>query len=219
MVDRETSSRLTEVLTECLNDDNVEVREVAASALSSILRTSQRSSILDMKRRFEGLVKETTIPKRRLEDGSVNPLYAGELTKMHSAILGVGAMCVLPFALAFSHSRRLTRNRPLSCSIDAFPYTVPGYVPQLIADSLAPHVSDPMPVKTTGAHPLHPPSAAPAFLLTPVPPSSFSFAVLKIAAAFKASHQDTWEAEDKKKFNEEQLTALNGILSGTSYYA
>lgn len=66
--------------------------------------------------------------------------------------------------------------------------------------------------------------------------------VLKIAAAFKASHQvrpsfahlsyliltilaivqftqDTWEAEDKRKFNEEQLSALNGILSGTSYYA
>lgn len=90
------SIRLTplQVLTECLNDDNIEVREVAASALSSILRTSQRASILVMKARFERQVSETTIPKRRLEDGSVNPEYAGCLTRMHSAILGVGAMSV-----------------------------------------------------------------------------------------------------------------------------
>ena len=41
----------------------------------------------------------------------------------------------------------------------------------------------------------------------------------KVAAAFKASHQDTWENEDKKRFTEDQLASLTSILSGTSYYA
>lgn len=138
-----------------MNDDNVEVREVAASALSSILRTSQRASILVMKARFERQVAQTTIPKRRLDDGSVNPAYAGCLRRMHSAILGVGAMCVFPRLAPGSLRPPWPDARPPALprcrSIDAFPYTVPGYVPQLIADSLAPHASDPMPVKTTGA--------------------------------------------------------------------
>ena len=79
-----------------------------------------------------------------------------------------------------------------SHSVEAFPYTVPRYVPELLAETLASHASDPIPVSTT---------------------------VRKVAAAFKASHQDTWENEDKKRFTEDQLASLTSILSGTSYYA
>jgi hypothetical protein len=63
---------------------------------------------------------------------------------------------VRAFLLQTSFRAKADRRPSFSDSIDAFPYTVPGYVPQLIADSLAPHVSDPMPVKTTGPSPSAP---------------------------------------------------------------
>ena len=37
----------------------------------------------------------------------------------------------------------------LTCSVEAFPYTVPKFIPKLLADVLAPRVSDPAPISTT----------------------------------------------------------------------
>lgn len=34
-------------------------------------------------------------------------------------------------------------------SVEAFPYTVPKFMPKLLADVLAPRVSDPAPISTT----------------------------------------------------------------------
>lgn len=36
-----------------------------------------------------------------------------------------------------------------SNSVEAFPYTVPKFMPKLLADVLAPRVSDPAPISTT----------------------------------------------------------------------
>ncbi|CED83025.1 Uncharacterized conserved protein [Phaffia rhodozyma] len=168
IVQETTAVSIMDVLTECLVDENLDVREVAASVLSSVLRCSRRESIVHLKVKFQKTIRETQIPKRRLPNGEVDPTYMTSLTIMHSAILGIGAI------------------------VEAFPYSVPSYIPDLIAESLAPHATDPIPIKTT---------------------------VLKVASSFKASHQDTWEAEDKKRFNDDQISALSSILSGTSYYA
>lgn len=80
----------------------------------------------------------------------------------------------------------------MSCSIDAFPYTVPSFVPNLLTEVLASHASDPSPISTT---------------------------VRACASSFKRTHQDTWEHEDRAKFTEDQLSALTYMLSGNSYYA
>jgi proteasome activator subunit 4 len=167
-VDDLTASSIMEVLTECLTDKNLEVRDLASSCLSTVLRCSQRASIVVFKNRFQKTIRETHIPRRRLANGEQDPAYTAALTQMHAAVLGVGSI------------------------VEAFPYTVPRYVPELLAETLAAHASDPIPVSTT---------------------------VRKVAAAFKASHQDTWENEDKKRFTEDQLASLTSILSGTSYYA
>ncbi|KAG8998807.1 hypothetical protein FRB90_012229 [Tulasnella sp. 427] len=93
--------------------------------------------------------------------------YASELRRLHAAVLGVTAL------------------------IDAFPYSVPSWLPELIGDVLSRHTYDPIPISTT---------------------------VRKCATKFKETHQDTWH-EDSLKFDEEQMSALATLLAGSSYYA
>lgn len=52
LVDDKTASEIMEVLTECLTDKNLEVRDLASSCLSTVLRCSQRASIVVFKVRF-----------------------------------------------------------------------------------------------------------------------------------------------------------------------
>jgi len=42
-------SKIMDIMLNCLSDDNVEVREMASSALSGIVRVSQRQSIIPLK--------------------------------------------------------------------------------------------------------------------------------------------------------------------------
>ena len=93
--------------------------------------------------------------------------YAESLRKLHGAILGICAL------------------------IDAFPYTIESWTPELLAQVLAEHIYDPLPIAAT---------------------------VRKCASNFKKSHTDTWH-EDVTRFNEEQLSTLSTMLSGNSYYA
>lgn len=97
--------------------------------------------------------------------GSAN--YPEALRRLHGAILGVCAL------------------------VDAFPYTVESWTPQLLTEVLAEHVYDPLPIGTT---------------------------VRKCASDFRKSHVDTWH-EDVARFNDEQLSTLSTMLSGNSYYA
>jgi len=75
--------------------------------------------------------------------------------------------------------------------VDAYPYTVEKWMPELLTNVLAEHTYDPIPISTT---------------------------VRKCASGFKRTHQDTWH-EDSKRFNEDQLVALSTLLTGSSYYA
>lgn len=114
------TSKVMEVLLVCLSDENVEVRNMAAKALSGVVRCSQRQSIIPLKvsihiscysrsinwciskNRFIKQIRQARLPKRSYAS------YAHELRALHSAILG---LCGL---------------------IESFPYTVESWMPSVI---------------------------------------------------------------------------------------
>ncbi|KAH9964279.1 hypothetical protein BC827DRAFT_1190239 [Russula dissimulans] len=96
-----TVSEIMDLMLSCLSDDNVEVREMASSALSGIVRVSQRQSIIPLKDHFVSLARSVRLPTRR------DPGYADSLRTLHSAILG---LCAL---------------------IESFPYSVEKWMPSL----------------------------------------------------------------------------------------
>ncbi|WVR08974.1 hypothetical protein IAU60_006033 [Kwoniella sp. DSM 27419] len=118
-------ARCLDVVSACLRDQNTEVREMASVTLSGFLRCSQRSMVVVLKDRFAREIKATALPKRRDAPGQINPEYQAKLVELHGAVLGATAL------------------------VEAFPYTVPKFMPKLLADVLAPRVSDPAPISTT----------------------------------------------------------------------
>nr|XP_019009928.1 proteasome activator subunit 4 [Kwoniella pini CBS 10737]OCF48709.1 proteasome activator subunit 4 [Kwoniella pini CBS 10737] len=118
-------AKCLDVVSACLRDPNQEVREIASSTLSGFLRCSQRSMVVVLKDRFAREIKSTVLPKRRDAPGQINPEYQAKLVQLHGAVLGATAL------------------------VEAFPYTVPKFMPKLLAEVLAPRVSDPAPISTT----------------------------------------------------------------------
>ncbi|KAJ7666434.1 hypothetical protein B0H17DRAFT_1162542 [Mycena rosella] len=107
------------VLCKCLDDEVVDVREMAATTLSGILRLSPRRHILTLRDRFVQLIKKSHIPPR------TDPGYARGVRQRHAAILGVCAL------------------------VDSVPYTVEKWTPDLLTNILAEHTYDPAPISTT----------------------------------------------------------------------
>ncbi|KAJ7785985.1 hypothetical protein B0H16DRAFT_1488812 [Mycena metata] len=110
---------ILEVLCKCLDDEVVDVREMAATTLSGILRLSPRRHILTLRDRFVQLIKKSHIPPRQ------DPGYARGVRQRHAAILGVCAL------------------------VDSVPYTVEKWTPDLLTNILAEHTYDPAPISTT----------------------------------------------------------------------
>ncbi|KAJ7102239.1 hypothetical protein B0H15DRAFT_813790 [Mycena belliarum] len=110
---------ILEVLCKCLDDEVVDVREMAATTLSGILRLSPRRHILTLRDRFVQLIKKSHIPPRT-DSG-----YVRGVRQRHAAILGVCAL------------------------VDSVPYTVEKWTPDLLANILAEHAYDPAPISTT----------------------------------------------------------------------
>ncbi|KAJ7130046.1 hypothetical protein C8R43DRAFT_1025561 [Mycena crocata] len=110
---------ILEVLSRCLDDEVVDVREMAATTLSGILRLSPRRHILTLRDRFVQLIKKSHIPPRN------DPGYARGVRQRHAAILGVCAL------------------------VDSVPYTVEKWTPDLLTNILAEHTYDPAPISTT----------------------------------------------------------------------
>ena len=95
--------------------------------------------MLTIQHRFTHEILSTNLPKRRDAPGQVNPEYQAKVVELHGAILGATAL------------------------VEAFPYTVPKFLRKLIvsfggiadetakllADVLAPKVSEPAPISTT----------------------------------------------------------------------
>uniref|UniRef100_A0A2K5ZD33 Proteasome activator subunit 4 n=1 Tax=Mandrillus leucophaeus TaxID=9568 RepID=A0A2K5ZD33_MANLE len=112
-----------------LEDEQLEVREMAATTLSGLLQCNFLTMDSPMQIHFEQLCK-TKLPKKRKRDpGSVGDTIpsAGniaELVKRHAGVLGLGA-CVL-----------------------SSPYDVPTWMPQLLMN-LSAHLNDPQPIEMT----------------------------------------------------------------------
>lgn len=115
----QTMSKLMDVLIDCLKDENIEVREMAAKVLAGVVRCSQRHRIPSLKTAFLRSANRVRLPSRR------DPGYADSLRLLHSSMLG---LCSL---------------------IESFPYSpVEPWMPALI-EVLANHSTDPAPVSTT----------------------------------------------------------------------
>ncbi|KII93397.1 hypothetical protein PLICRDRAFT_694576 [Plicaturopsis crispa FD-325 SS-3] len=110
---------ILEVLSRCLDDEIVEVREMAATTLSGIIRLSPKRSVITLKDRFVRLAKNSRIPPRQ------SASYTKAIRQRHAALLG---LCAL---------------------VDSYPYTVETWMPELLTDVLANHTYDPMPISTT----------------------------------------------------------------------
>ncbi|EFI28576.1 membrane protein [Coprinopsis cinerea okayama7 len=110
---------MLEVLCQRLDDEVVEVREMAASTLSGILRLSPRRSVLTLKDRFVRLAKNSRLVDRN------HPNYNKAIRQRHAAILGICAL------------------------VDSYPYTVEKWMPELLTSVLAEHTYDPIPISTT----------------------------------------------------------------------
>ncbi|CAO3568761.1 unnamed protein product [Mortierella alpina] len=159
-----------------LLDPQIEVRQLAASTLSGIVRCSQRDATQALIKHFKDLLQSTPLPARRKrdragpKDASSSSLlpegYSEALVKRHAGVLG------------------------LSSLLEAFPYDIPKWMPEVMV-FLSAYFSDPPPVSTT---------------------------VKKVFGDFKRTHQDTWH-EDQKRFSQEELEVLSDMLISPSYYA
>lgn len=112
-------NHMLEVLCQCLDDEVVEVREMAATTLTGILRLSPRRSVLSLKDRFVRLARNSHIPSKQ------SPGYNKAIRQRHAAILGICAL------------------------VDSYPYTVEKWMPELLTNILAEHTYDPLPISTT----------------------------------------------------------------------
>lgn len=77
----------------------------------------------------------------------------------------------------------------ISSLVNAFPYEVPSFIPNILLETAMKHSASPVPISTT---------------------------IRAMLSGFKRSHQDSW-AEDQKAFTETQLQDLHDLLTGSSY--
>lgn len=103
----EVVAEIIELLFGLLRDPHLEVREMAATTLSGIVRCSQRRLITALKRQFTETVQSVRLPRRGA------PGFQEKLITLHSGILGAAAL------------------------INAFPYEVPEWMPTLICETVS----------------------------------------------------------------------------------
>uniref|UniRef100_A0A8C1X8K8 Proteasome activator subunit 4a n=1 Tax=Cyprinus carpio TaxID=7962 RepID=A0A8C1X8K8_CYPCA len=108
-----------------LEDEQLEVREMAATTISGFLQCNFLSIDEPMQAHFEALSK-TRLPKRkRRELGSVvDTIPSADLVRRHAGVLGLSA-CIL-----------------------SSPYDVPAWMPQILMD-LSAHLNDTQPIEMT----------------------------------------------------------------------
>ena len=110
---------IIESLLSLLQDSHLEVREMASTTLSGLVRCSQRRLIRSLLQRFSAaILRHDRLPKRD------SPKYSSSLLDLHAAILGATAL------------------------LAAFPYDVHDWMPDLIC-LISRHNESPIPVSTT----------------------------------------------------------------------
>ncbi|KAJ3111455.1 hypothetical protein HDU96_005688 [Phlyctochytrium bullatum] len=189
MIPAELDVRVVEVVASVMEDRQIEVRQMAATTLSGLIRCSQREAIQALKLKFEATLKETKAAKKRVTLPPRAPsspnLSANGATGSTSSLTGAPSVSTHPL-LVKRHGAVLG----LSALVLAFPYEVPSWMPDVLV-TLASCGADLAPVSTT---------------------------VSKTFAEFKRTHQDTWR-EDMLMFTEDQKEILSDLLIGASYYA
>ncbi|KAF9110857.1 hypothetical protein BGX27_005774 [Mortierella sp. AM989] len=122
--------KVMDAVSSMLLDPQIEVRQLAASTLSGIVRCSQRDATKKLISHFKELLESTPLPARSKRDRSAPKEasqlegYSDALIKRHGGVLG------------------------LSSLLGAFPYDVPKWMPEVMV-FLAKFFSDPPPVSTT----------------------------------------------------------------------
>ncbi|KAI1887190.1 hypothetical protein AGOR_G00203600 [Albula goreensis] len=123
--DEQSVQAVRELVLTLLEDEQLEVREMAATTLSGFLQCNFLSIDDTMQVHFETLSK-TCLPKRKKKNrGSVvDTIPSTDLVRRHAGVLGVSA-CIL-----------------------SSPYDVPSWMPQLLMN-LSAHLNDTQPIEMT----------------------------------------------------------------------
>ncbi|KAG0021330.1 hypothetical protein BGZ82_011351 [Podila clonocystis] len=163
--------KVMDAVSSMLLDPQIEVRQLAATTLSGIVRCSQRDATQTLIQHFKKQLADAPLPNRKRNRSgpsreNLPEGYSEALVKRHGGVLG------------------------LSSLLEAFPYDVPKWMPEVMV-YLAQFFSDPPPISTT---------------------------VKKVFGDFKRTHQDTWH-EDSQRFEPDQLEVLSDMLISPSYYA
>ncbi|XP_026870024.2 proteasome activator complex subunit 4A isoform X2 [Electrophorus electricus] len=116
---------IRELVLELLEDEQLEVREMAATTLSGFLQCNFLSMDKHMQAHFEALSKIRLPTRRKRElDSVVDTIPSADLVRRHAGVLGLSA-CVL-----------------------SSPYDVPTWMPQILIE-LSAHLNDSQPIEMT----------------------------------------------------------------------
>ncbi|KAJ7987499.1 hypothetical protein DPEC_G00327130 [Dallia pectoralis] len=125
MSDQKAVDDVRSLVIRLLEDEQLEVREMAATTLSGFLQCNFLSMDEAMQSQFEALCKTRLPKKKRRELGSaVDTIPSGDLVRRHAGVLGLSA-CIL-----------------------SSPYDVPTWMPQLLMEVSA-HLNDTQPIEMT----------------------------------------------------------------------
>ncbi|KAL3050189.1 hypothetical protein OYC64_012265 [Pagothenia borchgrevinki] len=125
MNDQHSVNEVRALVVRLLEDEQLEVREMAATTLSGFLQCNFLSMDAPMQAHFEALCKTRLPKKRKRELGStVDTIPSADLMRRHAGVLGLSA-CIL-----------------------SSPYDVPTWMPQLLMD-LSAHLNDTQPIEMT----------------------------------------------------------------------
>nr|UCK81620.1 proteasome activator complex subunit 4 [Arenicola marina] len=159
----EVKADIQRLVIKLLCDDQIEVREVAAITLGGFLHCGYMDMDDTMMSEFQKL-SSTTMRKNKKRKAEL--LTPEQLTRRHAGVLG------------------------LSACVQAYPYDVPQFIPQVLMD-LSDHLDDPQPIQMT---------------------------VKKTLSNFKRTHYDNWQ-DHKQQFTDDQLVVLTELLVSPNYYA
>uniref|UniRef100_A0A665WZ29 Proteasome activator subunit 4a n=1 Tax=Echeneis naucrates TaxID=173247 RepID=A0A665WZ29_ECHNA len=125
MSDQKAVNDVRALVIRLLEDEQLEVREMAATTLSGFLQCNFLSMDGPMQAHFEALCKTSLPKKRKRELGFVvDTIPSADLVRRHAGVLGLSA-CIL-----------------------SSPYDVPTWMPQLLMD-LSAHLNDTQPIEMT----------------------------------------------------------------------
>eukprot|EP00794_Sanderia_malayensis_P017773 gene17773-19549_t len=159
------SKDICQLVLNALEDEQLEVKLEASKTLSGIVHYGYVKVDKDLQNRFSDMAK-TKLPKKRQFAAANDNTVANGLRKRHAGILG------------------------MSACIQAFPYDVPEWMPQVLLE-VGDHLHDAAFIQAT---------------------------VKKTLSEFRRTHHDNWQ-EHKQKFKDDQLAVLTDLLVSPNYYA